>query len=723
LKPRALARELRIPNDDYTTFRALVRQMLAEGTLALGPGRTLRLPEQTGLIVGAFRAHPRGFGFIQRPPHPDLYVPADRTRGALDGDTVGARLIRPRSRTSAVQAEIVRILERAPLRRVGVLEHRGPVWIVRPQGRDPLPPIRIDDPTAKSAQTGDLVVVDLLEHTLGTRDIRGAIVERLGDPNLARTQILGVIRRFAIPDHFPSAVPQAARQAAAHFDPDALDGREDLRTLLTVTIDPPDARDFDDAVSVENLPDGRQRLGVHIADVAHFVPLDGPVDLEARRRGTSAYFPGCVVPMLPEVLSNGVCSLQPGEPRLAKSVFLTYDRAGQVVDTRFADSVICSAARLTYPQVTAAFEGKPADIGPDVLALLRRAEGLARRIQCRRLHDGMIALTIPEVEITLDDRGRVAGAGPAETSFSHTIIEMFMVEANEAVSRRLTHEGLRHLRRVHPEPDAAAVETLTPLALLLGKRLPAALDRKGILKLLAAVAGRPEESVVSWVLLRALPQAFYSPSEEGHFALASRDYCHFTSPIRRYPDLSVHRLLELIVARQDGCHRQRRSGAVLSDAELVDLGRRTSSAERRALHAERAARQVLLLMLMKTKLGAILDGVITGLAPIGAFVRVMPYMAEGLIRLADFGADDWVYDARHGAVIGRKSRRVLTLGQSVRIQVVAVDEQRGDLVLRPADRHVIGAAADTGLGPGSATVDWHGRLPRTRRKKRGHQGP
>jgi ribonuclease R len=692
LKARALARALAIPSDAYREFRDLVREMLRDGTLALGPGRTLVLPARVGKLVGVFRAHPRQFGFIECPGKPDAYVPRGRTQGARDGDTVAAKLLPPDRRRIGPRAEVTRIIERAPLRWVGVLEQLGRDWVVRPQGTKTRTMVRIEDPTAKSARPGDLVVVEPLEHTLSARSPQGVIVEKLGPHSDTQTKILAVIRRHGIPDRFPPEVRRAAQRAAGQLDSKAHQGREDLRGLLTVTIDPADARDFDDAISIEPLAGGKTRLGVHIADVAYFVKPDGPLDREARVRGNSAYFPGFVVPMLPEVLSNGVCSLQPGEPRLTKSVFLTYDRKARVSDTRFANSVIRSHVRLTYEQVTAALTGRGTGLDRETTTLLEHAERLARAIRANRLADGMIVLTLPEVEIRLDEQGGVVDAGPADTSFSHTIIEMFMVAANEAVCRLLVAEGIPHLRRIHPEPEPRDALRSAQLLAGLGYRMPRGLDRDGIAMLLDRVRGKPEEMVVSYLLLRALPQAAYSPSHQGHFALASDDYCHFTSPIRRYPDLVNHRLLDAYLQGSPVRSRRRRAADIESQLDLAELGRHTSSTERRAEQAERDAERLLLLELMRSKLGETLTGIITGVTSFGVFVQVRPYMAEGLVRVADFGPDLWTYNRTNGLFVGRGGRRVVRLGQQLKVVVAAVDEFREELALVPADGGPIGTA-------------------------------
>ncbi len=688
LKTRAVARELNITDADYTRFRTFVRQLVADGVLAHGPGRTLRLPAQSGLIVGTFRLNPRGFGFIERIGEADLYVSRRDTSGAVDGDTVNARVVRGRGRGRAAgsRAEVVRVLERAQPHWVGVLSRVGREWIVRPQGREPLPPVVVQNVRASRARAGDLVLVEPARSGAGPAGVPGTIIDRLGDPDDARVQIEGIVRRFALPDAFPGDVAQEAERAVETFDPDDLNGRLDLRELSTVTIDPPDAKDFDDAISIETLDRGRMRLGVHIADVSHFVAAGEAVDREACRRGTSVYFPGRVLPMLPEELSNNVCSLRPDETRYAKSVFLTYDLRGNVLDVRIERSAIRSNARLTYQQVMAVLDGGEADTASDVVDLLKRARDLARIIRKRRLANGMIALQLPETAIHVDEQGHVADTGPAFTSFTNTIIEMFMVEANEAVSRFLSDAGVGHLRRRHAPPESEDTDALLALAPILGQRPDLSLERRAILRLLDKVRGRPEESAVNYVLLRALPQAEYSSTPGGHFALASDHYCHFTSPIRRYPDLTIHRLLDELLSDSAADDQKRE----LSDDDLAALGRQTSAAERRALQAGREATSALLLMRMRRSLGEIFDGIVAGVASFGVFVQLPETMAEGLVRVGDLGPDEWEFDRKTRTFTGRGTQRCVFIGLRVRVLVAAIDLMRMQIVLVPAEGGPLG---------------------------------
>ena len=677
LKAAALRRELNVPHEEAAAFREAVRGMVDAGEVVLGRGRGLVRAERADAVVGIFRPSRHGYGFIESPGRSDLFVPRGAALHALDGDTVQVRIVKPDHPGREPHAEVVRIVQRAPIRWVGVLTKQGRHWFVQPQGRTPAPIVAIADPGAKNAKSGDMVVVEPLTHTLDSHSVQGVIVERLGDPDETTVKILGVIRRAGLPVDFPMDVRGEAQAAAAAFSPEVPPDREDLRELLTITIDPPTARDFDDAISIHRLAGGLTELGVHIADVAHYVRPGSALDREALARGNSTYFPGYVVPMLPEVLSNGVCSLQPHQPRLTKSVFIAYDAAGRVHSTRFADSVIRSHARLTYEQVTEALGGKVGEISQHVLGLLKAAEKLATTIRKRRLADGMISLTIPAVEIVLGEDGRVVTARPEDTSFSHTIIEMFMVEANEAVCRLLDSKDIPHIRRIHPPPEPEASQRFMRLAAMLGRRVDGELDRANILGLLKETAGKPEEPTIHYLLLRCLAQACYSASRGGHFALASEHYTHFTSPIRRYPDLVVHRLL--------GAHLRRGKRTEWpSQAELGELAVHCSMTERRSQDAEREARNLLLLELMKTRIGAELDGIVTGVTSVGAFVQVQPYLAEGLVHRAELGGERWEFDRELSSLTQRHSGRVIRIGQNVRVVVASVDDLRHELALLPA---------------------------------------
>ena len=494
----ALARAMGLAEDEYGDFHDAVKALMKSGRVVLGARNALTLPSSGGTVFGKFRANPRGFGFvIPDSPHihGDLYVPQGHAGGAMTGDAVRATVKKRGKRGGKMlhEGRIIEIVARGDSRFVGQLKHELGHWYVRPDGNTFHAPIFVGDVGAKGARAGDQVVVEITEYPSPGRDARGVILEVLGERGAPGVDLLSVLRQHGFPTEFSEQVVAEARRTAADYDPEAVAaGREDLRDLMVITIDPDTARDFDDAISLTPLEDGKVELGVHIADVAHFVTPGSVLDKEARERSNSVYFPNHVIPMIPEVLSNSLCSLQEGVPRLTKSAFITYEKRGRVVGERFAQGVIQSAARLTYKEATAILAGHTRGHAKPVVALLRDMESLAKLIRKRRTREGMLVLDLPEVEVVLNDDGGVVGVQPEDTSFSHTIIEMFMVEANEAVARLLAELGVPNLRRIHPEPDEQAVESLGRFLRALGIRAPKTANRQGLQRLLRGVDGQTD---------------------------------------------------------------------------------------------------------------------------------------------------------------------------------------------------------------------------------------
>jgi len=513
--------------------------------------------------------------------------------------------------------------------------------------------------------------------------------------------------QFNLPADFPDEVKNQAREAIDKFNHTKhWPGRMDLSDEVICTIDPDDAKDYDDAISLKQIDNGDWELGVHIADVSYFVQSGTPLDEEAQARGNSCYFPGHVIPMLPEILSNGVCSLQEGVPRLCKSAFITFDEDARPIRTRFANTVINSAKRLRYREAQAIIdkaqtiphpEGprRLADYPSDVVELLDQMNVLAKRIQRRRLEQGQIVLELPEVELVLDEEGKVVGTAKEDTSFTHTLIEMFMVEANEAVARLFDSMNLPFMRRIHPEPEPDSSERLRHFVQVAGYKLPKDLNRKAIQYLLSSVRGKPESFAINLAVLKSLARAEYSPEEVGHYALASEHYCHFTSPIRRYADLMVHRLLDAYFAASgDGGGggkkaRKRTHMAqmenVISFEQLQEIGKHISFTERRADDAERELRQVKILELLKDRVGEQFAGVVTGITNFGIFVQISEYLIDGLIRYEDLMDDWWDVDERSGQVRGQRTGTKIGIGDVVRVTVVQVDVPRRELNLAVAE--------------------------------------
>ncbi len=723
-KLRALARALHIADEEYGDFRAAVKGLIHTGRIVMGSASALTLPEPTGTIVGSMRLNPRGFGFVVPDvpnAHGDLFVPLEHTAGAITGDTVRAKVSKKGKRDGRMifEGRVVEIITRGRSRFVGELFHEARAWFVRPDGNTLHVPIFVPDASSKGARAGDQVVVEITQYPKPLLDAKGVIVEVLGKRGDPGVDTKSIVRQYGLPEEFDQAVIEAARRAVRDYDPDrAAHGREDLRPRTIITIDPVDARDFDDAISLDVRDDGTYELGVHIADVSHFVRPGTPLDEEARERANSVYFPRHVIPMLPEVLSNGVCSLQQDEPRLTKSAFITYDREGHVLDARFANSLIASTQRLTYEQATQILDGKVGGYPKKVVGLLRDMDKLARIIRQRRLRAGMLVLTLPEAELVFDESGEVSGVVPEVTSFSHTIIEMFMVEANEAVARLFVKLKLPHLRRVHAAPDDSAAESLGRFLKALGFKVPRRIDRGWLQRLLAEMADTPASFAVNMAVLRSLERAEYRPDLIGHYALASEDYSHFTSPIRRYPDLMIHRLLDGYLAGE--FDRKRKSSDVPTFEELAELGGHCSTNERRAEAAERELKLLKILRLLETRIGDHFDGVVTGVTQFGLFIQLSEYLVDGLIRFTDMAGDWWNVDADRGIVVGERSGKTIRIGQAVRVAIARIDlaNRSLDLSLADAGARVNEAQLKPSRGRSSGRVHERKRSSGRRRHER-----
>lgn len=725
IKPKALFKRLNLGEEQYTEFRKTVRELIRSGRLAMGRNNTLRAVDTRGTLTGVFRRTQAGHGFVR--PHavdgvfkPEVFVREDKALDAATGDEVLVRVTREVTRIKDAAGEIVRVLQRATRTFVGTYFERDRDAFVRVDGTVFSHSISVGDLGAKGAKPYDKVVIEMLRFPSPDERGEGVITEVIGPQGMPGVDTLSVIRAFGLPEEFPEEALTEARQVASGFSETDLAGREDFTEDLVITIDPPDAKDFDDAVSVVIDPKSKHWvLTVHIADVGAFVKHGGALDAEARRRATSVYLPQKVIPMFPEVISNGLASLQEGKLRYVKTVRIEYSPHLQKGDVQFFNGAIRNRKRFTYDEVQAILDemaspdrksgvatASPAGgVRPEsaLPAMLRRMRDLALLLRKKRTKRGSLELIMPEAILEYDQMGRVSGAHFAENSLSHQIIEEFMLAANEAVAEHLTRLDVPFLRRIHPAPNEEKLEAFAQFAELLGYPIRRPQDRFELQRVLHATSEKPERAAVHFALLRSLKQATYSPIQDQHYALALQHYCHFTSPIRRYPDLQVHRLLDRWI-------KHRKVSADLE--ELTALGDHCSKMERRAETAERELVKLKILLYLESRIGEDLDAVITGVADYGFFAQAERFPAEGLVHISSLVDDYYWYDESSHTLEGKRTRRRFRLGDRVRVEVARVDVQRRMLDLRLAD-------LDTAPRAGRAEVEQppsYGRFPRRKPK-------
>ncbi len=731
VKPRVIAKQLRIPSEQHRALKLALRRLAKAGKLVFGVGHIVSAPkrakpaendrprnkargesrdlsparptrekeprtesapsprESKNIILGSFRRTSKGFGFV-RPQGAkrgdktgDIYIAAGATMDASDRDVVRVRLSRSQARGRGgllrQAGEIVEIVERDTHQFVGTYKEREGTGFVAVDGKVFAQAVPVGDPGAKGAAPDDKVVIEMVRFPTHQHAGEAVIVEVLGAKGAPGVDTLSIIREFGLPGEFPDDVLEDARLEAEKFD-ESVGNRLDLTGDTTITIDPVDARDFDDAVSLTQLENGHWKLNVHIADVSHFVRVRSPLDREARERATSVYLPDRVIPMLPEVISNNLASLQPDKVRYTLSALMEFTADGAYIGGEVKRTAIKSDRRFTYEEVDEFLADREAwrkKLSPPVWKLLAQMHELAMTLRGRRLAAGAIELTLPEVKIDLDKRGEVSGAHLANNTESHQMIEEFMLAANESVARQLSAAELHFLRRIHEPPELRKLQALTTFMRELGIECESLESRFEIKRVIAAVAGQPEEHAVNFAVLRSMQKAVYAPSDEGHFALAKQHYCHFTSPIRRYPDLTVHRMLEALA----------RGKRPVDDFDrMVMLGDHCSEREQRAEAAERELNKVKLLSYLAKRIGETMDAVITGVEDFGLFAQGVELPAEGLIHVDTLDDDFYRFDSATHSLAGTRSGNKFRLGDLIRVQVAHVDIDRRQLDLRVVKR-------------------------------------
>ena len=699
---RDLAQTLRIAREERSTFKRHLKSLVADGALIQMRGNRFGLPEKMDLVVGRLQTNPAGYGFVV-PEHPvdgaadtaaaretrgrsqsrsrDIYIAAANLTEAMHGDRVVARI--ERQSEKGPEGRIIRVLERSQSNVVGRfdVDDSGLGYVV-PFDRRVLTDVHVPTGQWSSAEPADIVVVEITRWPTATRGPVGNVTEVLGkiDEPGVDTQI--IIRKFGIPDaHAEQAVEEARRLGGTIKERDLRD-RTDFRPMTTVTIDGEHARDFDDAITIEKLPNGHFWLGVHIADVSHYVKEGSALDDDGYERGTSVYFPERAVHMFPSELATGLCSLNPHVDRLVQSCLMEIDKRGNVVRYEMHDGVINSNARMTYTAVNAILTDRDAETiaqYSELVPMFEQMRELFEILNQRRRHRGAIDFDLPEAEVVLGEDGQIEEIIASERNVAHRIIEEFMLLANETVAAHLVEHDVPALHRVHEPPDPKKVEDFEAFISTLGYSLAAtgqAVKPRHFQKLIDRMRGTPEERPIATLMLRSMQKARYDAASLGHFGLAAEHYTHFTSPIRRYPDLVVHRML-----------RESRKGPIAAarreelEEELPEVARHTSEMERRADDAERELLQWKKVRFMADKVGDEYDGHITGVAPFGLFVELVEHYVEGLVHISSMADDYYRYVEQLHILHGENTKKTYRLGDKVRVQVVRVDMERRQIDL------------------------------------------
>ena len=677
---REVMRIFGITKAGRSKFKSLMDKLVDDGELFAMKGNSYTISGDKATITGKLSTHRDGYGFVTPDGGgEDIFVPARYLRENLHGDRVEVRISSHR-RDGKREGRIARTVERGQTRIVGRYEEGKNIGRVIPDEKRITHDILIHPKGSGKAISGQVVVAEITAYPTGQRSAEGKVIEVLGWPDQADVEALTIIRKHDLPDHFPEDAMAAAAAVSGRILPEELQGRIDLRERVTVTIDGENARDFDDAVSVQKEGRGDIRLWVSIADVSHYVRPGSPLDREAYVRGTSVYFPDRCIPMLPEELSNGICSLNPLLDRLTITAEILFDKAGVIRESSFYPSIIRSSARLTYTtvkKILSDHDPELTDTYAPLLEELQLMEKLAIRLMEKRKMRGSIDFDLPEPEILLDLQGETLAIIRAERNLAHRIIEEFMLAANEAVATFVESHGIPSLYRVHEPPDPLKIHDFREFIYNFGYEFRMTEDKihpAEFQRLLEQAEGKPEERMINEVLLRCMKQARYTAENLGHFGLSASCYTHFTSPIRRYPDLVVHRILKEAIKGK----LKERDMERLSET-LPEIAAHSSRRERVAMDAEREIVELKKMQFMQDKVGEEYDGFITGIMAYGFFVELVDLFVEGLVHVSMLPRDFYQYIEKQHALFGEKSRRLFRIGDKVRVQLVNVSLEKKQL--------------------------------------------
>jgi len=672
---RELAESQSLKSSERRKLKKIINELISDGKIVRNR-KGLYLPvKEARLITGYFEAHKNGYGFLipDSPSESDVFIPPPATMGAMHGDRIVARIEQKRRR----EGRVIRIIERGIKRIVGVIERAGPIFILQPRKKNINQQIVLA-PTEMKIQSGQIVLAEISNYTGGNKPLIAKVLKIFEKPKIPKEDLEILVYEYELSKKFSSQVTNLSKALVKKgISQRLIKGRVDLRVLPTVTIDGENAKDFDDAVSIKKTKKGFI-LWVHIADVSHYVKWDSPIDEEARMRATSVYLPDRVIPMLPPELSENLCSLLPKTPRLTFTVEMHFNNNGERLESLFYPSMIQTAERMTYTSVKNIIIDRDKEEIKKYRKLVPHFEKMAELCEIlknRRNQRGSLDFDLPEPEVLLDINGDPQAIIKSERNFAHFIIEEFMIAANEAVAEFLFENNIPSLYRVHEEPEGNKIQYLTRIIKNLGL-LKDELKPKQFHEFIKLIKGTPHEEIVNYLILRSLKQARYSPENVGHFGLASKCYTHFTSPIRRYPDLVVHRILKEFL--QKGKIAKERKKAL--DDTLPEIALHSSKMERRADEIERDSIQIMRVWFMKDKEGEEFDGKVTMVTTEGLRVRLEDYFIEGFLHLSHITDDFYQFDENKYCLIGLKRKKKFTIGTPIKVKVARVNIEDREII-------------------------------------------
>ena len=681
MKAKELAMIMRVPKNEYGDFLEVLGNLELEMKIQKNRKNRYRLVEKT-YYDGIYRKNQKGFGFVRLEDQEDeIYISKENSLNALNGDRVLIEILEESNKVKSAEGKVVRILKHEKDTVVGIFQNNKSFGFVVPDDRSFGTDIFISKKNFGKARDNHKVLVKITKYPQNGKNAEGKIIEVLGNVNEAGVDMLSLIKEYNLPSTFPEEVVQEAKKFGDTIDEKDIPNRVDFRDREIFTIDGEDAKDLDDAVRVEKLDNGNYKLEVHIADVSHYVKENSLLDREALIRGTSIYMLGRVIPMLPRELSNGLCSLNEGEDRFTISCIMEIDQKGNVVSGEVVKGIIKVTKRMNYNDVQAILDGNETVINhyKPYIQEFKNMEELAIILKNRRMEQGYLNLDIPESKIGLDIDGKVVSVGKYETSFANEIIEQFMLSANETIAEKFYWLQAPFIYRVHEKPDIEKIQELNKFLFNFGLKIKANKDNiypKEFAKILEETKGKEEEKVVSNLVLRTLKLARYEAENKGHFGIASKYYCHFTSPIRRYPDLFIHRIISRYLEEN---YDVKENWIEEHQKQAEDRAKQSSEREKIATKVEREAEDLKKAEFMESRIGEEYEGIVSSITSFGMFVE-LENTIEGLIRFEDLGDEYFIYNEEKKQLIGEKSNKVYKIGDKVKIRV-----KKASKILRQID--------------------------------------